>query len=89
MNEQLKVSNEEGLQTDQLKTLLPAIQVIRNYNTKFLMDLTPRIHSWSPTQTVGDIFLQVVRIFLVSCLFFVFYLFFCSICYQYVREIDY
>jgi len=60
MSEQLR-SNEYGLKTDQLKTLLPDIQVIRNYNTKFLMDLTPRLNSWSANQSVGDVFLQVVR----------------------------
>ncbi len=38
-----------------------SLQVIRNYNGKMLNDIKPRIAKWHPNQSLGDIFLQVVR----------------------------
>jgi hypothetical protein len=38
-----------------------SLQVIRNYNGKMLNDIKPRLAKWHPNQSLGDIFLQVVR----------------------------
>jgi len=43
----------------ELKSLANDLQVIVNYNTKLLKDLSPRVENWSPHQKLGDIFLQL------------------------------
>ena len=50
----------EGEQMKQFKALYSDIQVIKGYNTKLYRDLEPRILEWTPYQSFGDIFLQVV-----------------------------
>lgn len=39
----------------------PTLQVIINYNMRFLSQLEPRVKNWSPSQMIGDVFLEVVK----------------------------
>jgi hypothetical protein len=48
------------LTNDQMRTIFSEIEVIYGFNERFLSQLRPRIQNWSPSQTLGDLFNEIV-----------------------------
>ncbi len=49
-----------------IKTIFSDIEIIYNANVKFLKDLDKKIAAWSPFQSIGDVFLEIVKAFVHS-----------------------
>jgi hypothetical protein len=53
-----------------LHSIFLNIGLLHSYNLIFLSNLTQRVHSWSDSQPVADVFLMLVRVlFFVSIIY--------------------
>lgn len=44
------------------KMIYGNVEIVRNMNIKFRDSLQPRVKSWHPQQTIGDVFLHIVSV---------------------------
>lgn len=47
---------------EEIKIIFSNIEMIRNFNQSLLDAFAQRMGVWSPEQVIGDIFLQMVRV---------------------------
>ena len=57
-----KSKNDYILNQKEINTLFSNLEMIRKINNEFFVRYAEKIRDWSPTQTIGDVFLKMVCI---------------------------
>lgn len=52
-------SQKPMMTKEEFKSIFSSVDIIRSYNEQLLEKIKPRIENWSPTQKIGDIFVEM------------------------------
>lgn len=52
-------SQKPMMSIEEFKSIFSSLDIIKSYNEQLLSNITPRIENWSPTQKIGDIFVEM------------------------------
>ena len=53
--------NEEILDEEEVQQIFSNVEVLLSINSELLWALEERMHQWSPTRCIGDVFLNLVK----------------------------